>query len=171
MTEDFRRLFRPLSPGSLAELRGWARAWMASRHSRVDASDVLLAMTELVVNSVKHGHGPVDVELSTTDEKVLVQVSDGSDDLPGQRKSSHMTAEGGRGVLLIERLAFRWGVLLNSGGGKPSGASSHPGRERGSALRLALARQSKTCTKCLGLATSRRRSGGWRSGALERASA
>lgn len=118
MVEAFRRLVGPLSPCYLAELRWWVRAWMVSRRSRVDTGDVVLAMTELVSNSVRHGYGPVDVELSTTGERLLLQVSDGSDELPGQRMTDDANSEGGRGLLLTAGLASQWGVRLNGGGGK-----------------------------------------------------
>ena len=89
-----------------------------SRHTRVDAGDVVLALTELVGNSVQHGSTPVEVELATTGEKLLLRVSDSSEDLPRQREHHDLAAfEGGRGVLLVERLSARWGVRLNQGGG------------------------------------------------------
>ena len=111
------KVLQPLSPGYLVELRRWARAWMLSRRSRVDAQDVVLGMTELVGDSAEHGGGPIEVEISDDGELLLLQVSDRSDGVPGQPQQD-TTAEGGRGVLLMDRLALRWGVRLRQGGGK-----------------------------------------------------
>ena len=117
MTDNVRKLLRPLSPGYLAELRRWARAWMLSRRSRVDAYAVLLAMTELVGNSAKHGDGPIEVEISDNGDLLLLQVSDHSDGMPRQPQQ-HTTSEGGQGILLMDHLSVRWGVHLRHGGGK-----------------------------------------------------
>lgn len=117
MSEAFKRLLRPLAPGHLADLRRWAREWVEYRHPRVNAGDVLLAITELVSNALKHGAEPVDVELFATDELLRLQVSDRSDALPGQ-PTPDLTSEGGRGMRLIASLTTRWGVRLNKEAGK-----------------------------------------------------
>lgn len=90
---------------------------MLSRRSRVDADDVVLAMTELVGNSAEHGDGPIEVHISEDGDVILLQVSDRSDGMPGQPQQ-HTTSERGRGVLVMDRLAVRWGVRLRQGGGK-----------------------------------------------------
>ena len=126
MTKVVRRLLQPLTPGYLADLRRWARAWL-SRGPTVDADAVVLAMTELVGNSVQHGSGAVVVELSSAGELLLLRVSDRSDGLPGQPRPD-MTSEGGRGLLLMERLAARWGVRLRQGGGKTIWCEFAPSR-------------------------------------------
>ena len=117
MTRILCRLLPPLTPHYLAGLRRWARAWMVSRHVDVDGDDVVLAMTELVGNSVRHGSGPIEVDLCDDGDLLVLQVTDGSDALPGQ-PHQRATSEGGRGLLLIENLAVRWGVRPRQGGGK-----------------------------------------------------
>lgn len=47
-----------------------------------------------------------------------VTVADGNPDLPAVGLAPALTAEGGRGVLLVSTLADRWGVEQVPGGGK-----------------------------------------------------
>ena len=109
MNRDVRRLTDPLPPNYLGALRRWARTWMDQRPGSADPDSVVLAMTEMVTNSVRHGTRPVDVELSVGARLVLLQVSDCSDDMPRQPRSGE-SAIGGRGITLIDALTSRWGV-------------------------------------------------------------
>ena len=109
MNRDIRRLTDPLPPNYLGALRRWARTWMDQRPGSADPDSVVLAMTEMVTNSVRHGTSPVDVELSVGARLVLLRVSDCSDDLPRQPRSDE-SATGGRGIALIDAVTSRWGV-------------------------------------------------------------
>jgi anti-sigma regulatory factor (Ser/Thr protein kinase) len=109
MNQVARRLADPLAPNYLRDLRGWARSWMDQQQGSADSDSVVLALTELVTNSVRHGTTPVDVELSVDARLVLLRVSDCSEDMPRQRRSGE-SAKGGRGITLIEALSSRWGV-------------------------------------------------------------
>jgi anti-sigma regulatory factor (Ser/Thr protein kinase) len=109
MNREARRVTDPLSPHYLGDLRRWARSWMDQQQGSADPDSVVLAMTEMVTNSVRHGTRPVDVELSVDARLVLLRVSDCSDDMPRQPRSDE-SANGGRGITLIDALASRWGV-------------------------------------------------------------
>lgn len=84
-----------------------------------DALDiVLLLASELVSNAVRHGSGQVQVTLESEDSAhptwVRVSVSDDNPAPPQPRpqlfQEGGLPAESGRGLLLLERLASRWGV-------------------------------------------------------------
>lgn len=104
-------------PGSLSDLRRWACAWMRENHSAADADSVVLVLTEMVTNSVRHGAAPVSVDLVQRGHALMVGVSDGSSDAP-TRRTARTPDEGGRGLAILDALASRWGVWLNPGGGK-----------------------------------------------------
>ena len=55
----------PLQSGSLRDLRRGARSWMERHPTCAEAEDVLLTMTEVVTNSVRHGEPPIHVGCST----------------------------------------------------------------------------------------------------------
>ena len=118
MTAASQRLTVPLPAGCLAELRRWARAWMEQHPTDgVDPEIVVLSMTELVTNSIKHGSGPVDVRLNGDSDNLVLMVSDCSEQLPSRPDTSADT-ETGRGIQILESLATRWGVQREQGGGK-----------------------------------------------------
>jgi anti-sigma regulatory factor (Ser/Thr protein kinase) len=70
-----------------------------------------LLVTELVTNSVRHARAPaVDLEVRVTAPVVRVEVHDpGPGFSPGQPRRS-LGGDGGWGLVLVERLADRWGV-------------------------------------------------------------
>jgi anti-sigma regulatory factor (Ser/Thr protein kinase) len=78
--------------------------------------DLRLLVSELVTNAVVHGAPgeaePIDLEV-TTDGPVRVDVVDrGAGFAPGPRRSDPL---GGWGLVLVERLADRWGVAEEAG--------------------------------------------------------
>ena len=118
MTAGSQRLLTPPAAGCLAELRHWVRSWMAQNPTDgVDPDRVVLSLTELVTNSIKHGAGPVDVELNGDSDHLVLIVSDASEKMP-VRPGVSVETESGRGILILESLATRWGVRPDAGGGK-----------------------------------------------------
>jgi anti-sigma regulatory factor (Ser/Thr protein kinase) len=118
MMEMSRRLSLPLPDGCLADLRQWARIWMQRDPVEgVDQESVLLLLTELVSNSIRHGSGPVDVDLGRNSHGLVLGVRDRSDLMPGRQPAS-ADAEGGRGLFVVDALATRWWVSSHRLGGK-----------------------------------------------------
>jgi anti-anti-sigma regulatory factor len=79
----------------------------------------VLVVSELVTNAVVHTKGPVRLRLEWRQERLQVAVADRLPRLlrlavePGE-----LEAEGGRGLLIIDQVASRWGVRHPPEGGK-----------------------------------------------------
>ncbi|MES4905407.1 MULTISPECIES: SpoIIE family protein phosphatase [unclassified Streptomyces] len=67
-----------------------------------------LVVSELVTNAIRHAQGPIQLRL-IHDRSLICEVSDGSDTAPHLRRA-RVFDEGGRGLLLVARLARRWGA-------------------------------------------------------------
>jgi len=87
-------------------LREWGQASLA------DAAELMVG--ELVANAVSHGTGPIGVSLlrGTT---LLCEVADRSPQQP-VRATPALDDEAGRGLNLVNRMAYRWGSRLTSTG-------------------------------------------------------
>lgn len=77
-----------------------------------------LLVSELVTNAVRYGGSSAVLEAQLPGGALRVTVADGNPDLPAVGLAPALTAEGGRGVLLVSTLADRWGVEQVPGGGK-----------------------------------------------------
>ncbi|MGW1919035.1 ATP-binding protein [Streptomyces massasporeus] len=93
---------------------------------------VELGVTELLANVVRHvpdRHCALLLLRQRTG--VRVEVTDGSDELPRMPATPDTETENGRGLLLLDAMADKWGVSLRSGGGKTvwfeCGAGPAPG--------------------------------------------
>jgi anti-sigma regulatory factor (Ser/Thr protein kinase) len=95
----------------LVAIRRWLRATLAKFPDDL-LGDVLLVCTELVSNAYDHARGPRDVRVAlwAGGRVVRVEVDDGSPQrLPALGRSSAGDFRG-RGLVLVERVASRWGV-------------------------------------------------------------
>ncbi|MEU3931411.1 ATP-binding protein [Streptomyces sp. NPDC029044] len=80
---------------------------------------VELGVTELLANVVRHvPDRRCTLLLLRQPTGVRVEVTDGSDQLPCTPQGLEAEAENGRGLLLLDATADKWGVSLWSGGGK-----------------------------------------------------
>ncbi len=71
--------------------------------------DLVLLVSELVTNAVRHGTPPVRLEVLADDDVVRIAVDDGEAGLPRPRTADD-DAEGGRGMALVDLLAREHGV-------------------------------------------------------------
>ncbi|WP_432485096.1 ATP-binding protein [Kineococcus esterisolvens] len=93
-----------------------ARHWVSDEVTRcgapcaaqVDEDVVQLLTSEVVGNAMRHGAGPVTIEVDCDEEHVRIAVTDASPATPVVRHVGP-EATGGRGMALIEQLASRWG--------------------------------------------------------------
>ena len=102
---------QPLPPTLAAP--GLARRYVASQAATWPAGllDLVeLLASEVVTNAVIHGRGPVELLLNDDGSRLKVDVGDGKPGplpwMPGQPADGH---ERGRGLLIVDYLADRWG--------------------------------------------------------------
>lgn len=99
----------PPDLGSAREARRFV-ADCASRLGRPEVAELAqLLVSELVTNAVAHARTSVAIQCVPTDEGLRIVVCDGSSDLPAPRHPDPWD-ERGRGLLLVESLASRWGT-------------------------------------------------------------
>lgn len=93
-----------------------ARRYLASRAAAWPAGflDLVLLLTnELVTNAVVHGRTPVELRLVDDGDQIKIEISDGNPDpLPGEAGGPPATQQSGRGLLIVDNLADRWGCRL-----------------------------------------------------------
>jgi anti-sigma regulatory factor (Ser/Thr protein kinase) len=68
-----------------------------------------LLVTELVTNALEHGLGDVGLRVYLTETHLLIEVRDGSHQLPVLREAAP-DDENGRGLFLVRAIADAWGV-------------------------------------------------------------
>ncbi|MEV7130924.1 ATP-binding protein [Streptomyces sp. NPDC093260] len=76
-----------------------------------------LCVSELVANVIKHvGHGtPATLAVSMTDARLRIEVHDPDPRALPALSDADLGAEAGRGMVLIDAIADRWGVDLTAG--------------------------------------------------------
>ena len=110
----------PADIASAASARHFVVAVLRSGGAVPHVDVVVLLTSELVTNAVVHGgpHAPgaeVEVRVSRRAGAVRVEVEDPSHELP-RVQDVHRTAEGGRGMALVDHLAEAWGVTPTADG-------------------------------------------------------
>jgi len=108
-----RRSFEPASE-SVGEARRFVKE--ALGEDRDDRDLVALLVSELSTNAVKHARTSFDVEISVQEQCVRVEVSDGSPFVALLPGTSLQSNQGGRGLLLVDRLAAQWGCRPSAAG-------------------------------------------------------
>ncbi|PCG85953.1 ATP-binding protein [Streptomyces sp. WZ.A104] len=112
----FRAAFYCRERKSIPVVRKFTRKALVDWECEERADDVLLCVTELATNALRHGVPPgrgfrVHIYLERMEKAIRIELHDSgdgevraADGLPGAEE------EGGRGLLLVEALADKWGV-------------------------------------------------------------
>ena len=77
----------------------------------------VLAVSELVSNSLTHGIPPVRLQIRRTDRRLIIEVTDADDHLPRRRRAAPVD-ESGRGIAIVATIASGWGTRRTPDGGK-----------------------------------------------------
>jgi anti-sigma regulatory factor (Ser/Thr protein kinase) len=72
--------------------------------------DACLVATELVTNGVRHAGGAESITLTANNRHLQVTVADKAALRTPRRLYRELTAEGGRGIALVEAVAEAWGA-------------------------------------------------------------
>lgn len=115
MAEAKRSAQLPGGPSAPAEARTLVADWVGSHVNQETIEDIKLLVSEVVTNAVRHpsASGPIEMTLTLRGGRVRVEVSDpGGDDFtkPSISRPPPADALGGRGLLIVDRVASRWGV-------------------------------------------------------------
>jgi anti-sigma regulatory factor (Ser/Thr protein kinase) len=98
-----------------AALRRAARHRLAGWQTAELVDDTLLVITELVQNVIRHTDDGGELAITGHPDKLLVEVSDSSRDMP-QLSRSNPQDIGGRGMLVVSAVSSAWGARRTSGG-------------------------------------------------------
>ncbi|WP_344069124.1 SpoIIE family protein phosphatase [Streptomyces crystallinus] len=100
-------------PHRIAGVRGQLRELLHDWADDEQVDAAVLMVSEMVTNVLVHTDGDALLVAEATGEpgtrRLRVEVADASDDLPHKRRPGEM-ASSGRGLVLMEMLADRWGV-------------------------------------------------------------
>jgi anti-sigma regulatory factor (Ser/Thr protein kinase) len=105
----------PAVAASASVARTRLRALLEARGLQTDVA--LLLLTELVGNTARHAApGEITVRVLLAGAVLRVEVADSSSRQPRLPSSTPWEQESGRGLLLVEALADRWGSTPVQGG-------------------------------------------------------
>lgn len=83
----------------------------------LDSDDAVLVVSELAANALSHATGGFGLFLQHTEHTLLIEVSDQQPNTPTLRHPAD-TDSGGRGLLIVDRLARSWGTRNSTPAGK-----------------------------------------------------
>jgi anti-sigma regulatory factor (Ser/Thr protein kinase) len=106
----------PAQPRSVAGARAFAREVLETWHEEELVDTVTLLLSELVTNAVVHASSAPSVAVHLLPDRVHVEVSDDDDTTRLQAREAPLSAESGRGLILVEALAHQWGQVELPGG-------------------------------------------------------
>jgi len=101
-------------PEAARSARRGLDSWLSEQ--RCESRDnALLVVSELVTNAVVHGRGDLLVVMVYTDDRLRLEVHDGSSSPPLQR-DSRSAGPGGYGLNIVDRLCEEWGWTTTDDG-------------------------------------------------------
>ncbi|GAA3454626.1 ATP-binding protein [Dactylosporangium matsuzakiense] len=112
--------------GSEVGIAAAARAWVLAALPRLltrpaapwFCDNVELLVSELTANALLHAGGVVHIDLERSGDVLRISVHDPSTDEAIAPRAPAPDVDNGRGLLLVEALAARWGVHQHPGDGK-----------------------------------------------------
>nr|WSW66807.1 ATP-binding protein [Streptomyces sp. NBC_00995] len=120
-THSVSAVVRGADPGSIRRAREAARTFAASLDpalERTAGDSLVLVVSELVTNALRHGGGRFAMALSATEGLVAVEVSDPSSVSPRERAPDLNGGSGGFGWHMVRHLTAELTVIRGPGAGK-----------------------------------------------------
>lgn len=106
--DAFQAAFTP-DPSAVANMRDSTAAFLRRFGlSGWLASSVVLVVSELVTNAIKHGHGEVELEIRVVGGTISVSVTD-ENPAPAVLRQAGLDDTSGRGMALIDAYSDKWG--------------------------------------------------------------
>ncbi|HEV3264209.1 MAG TPA: ATP-binding protein [Acidimicrobiales bacterium] len=105
-----RTLSLPPDPSSASVARIFVRGVLSDWGLTAMEPDACLVATELVTNGLRHGGGAESITLTANKRHLQISVSDKAALRSPRRLYRELTAEGGRGIALVEAVAESWGT-------------------------------------------------------------
>ena len=108
------QLALPAAPTSACTVRRFVEAFCT--HNGLPEGvrdDAVLLVSEVVGNSLRHARSEARIRVDMIGPVLRVEVADDNPDLPRLRQTPP-DATGGRGLLILDRLASRWGADRNT---------------------------------------------------------
>ena len=102
-------------PASARAARAFVSATLEEWHCAHVGDTVKLLTSELVGNVVRHAQTEMLVAARLEDDKLTIEVVDDSPDMLVQR-DPHLEDPSGRGLLMVNSMADRWGVRRQRAG-------------------------------------------------------
>jgi len=102
--------------GARAARRFLAAVLSSWRMPEMIEGDAALLLSELATNAIVHARSPLAVIVRYDGAFLRVEVGDGSQAQPTLRLPSRPDAIGGRGLVLVDRMASAWGILPTARG-------------------------------------------------------
>jgi len=103
----------PIDRGAAGLARDFVRKTLVELDYLGDHGDVVLVVSELVSNALRHTATIPVIRLAGDGRRLRVEVEDGSPVLPRPRLSATV---GGWGLQLVQQLTTAWGAHLQRGG-------------------------------------------------------
>jgi anti-sigma regulatory factor (Ser/Thr protein kinase) len=102
--------------GEVTRARHVVGAWLESWGLGPYRTALELVASELLSNAVRHGRGPVELCLSTSDTTVRIEVCDEGGGTPYLRPTERTGRSiGGWGLRLVDQLVDAWGTEVRNG--------------------------------------------------------
>jgi anti-sigma regulatory factor (Ser/Thr protein kinase) len=112
-----RRVFDRDSAAS-RDARIWLRDMFEDQQISASLPDAELMLSELVTNVISHTDSDAVVTVEKRPGTVRVTVSDDDSSTRPVAKRAATVTIGGRGLMIVEALSYRWGIDRDAGGGK-----------------------------------------------------
>jgi CheY-like chemotaxis protein len=106
----------PAQAWAVAGARAFVRATLERWREGELVDTVTLLLSELVTNAVVHAAAAPSVAVHLLPDRVHVEVADDDEATHLEAREAPLSAEGGRGLLLVEALADCWGQVTLPGG-------------------------------------------------------